>query len=157
MEKQTKKDVQVFLDNLKYDFKDLGNYIADNTKQVAKGVGLIAGLFIAYKVGQASELNQIIKSQSTTELTQPYHGFNPKVDISNVNAEQYLLDMDRGDQFKYHGKKITLLKRIDDEESDNQGYNDYFMIGNQINIISTGNLNSKTIDNVFGDSHGKQR
>jgi len=104
----------------------------------------------SFYIGKGVELDKIMKLQHTKEITNPYHGFNPKADISKVNAEEFLLDMDKGEQFSYRGKIITLLKRIDDKEPTNTGYTDYFMIGNQINMINTSNLNAKTIDQVFG-------
>lgn len=150
MEEHKKNAGQIFLDNLNSNAHEIANYIADNPKKMIQGIGFIMALGLSYKIGQGTELNRIIKLQNTKELTNPYRGFNSKVDISKENAEHFLLNMDQGEQFRYHGKKITLLQRTDDKEPTNQGYTDYFMIGNQINMINTSNLNSKTIDQVFG-------
>jgi hypothetical protein len=136
--------------NLKTNYNARESHISNPIYNLIAGGLIVAASIVGAKVGKGIELNNIMKIQNTKELTNPYHGYDPKADISKTNAEKYLLDMDKGEQFKYHGKKITLLQRSVDKEPTNTGYTDYFMIGNQITMLNTSNLNAKTIDDVFG-------
>lgn len=125
-------------------------------KTIICGAILTATSQFSYKTGQGVERNKIMRLENAKEVKHPYRGFNPKADISKENAEQYLLDMHRGDQIRYKGAVITLLKRYNDMESSNTGVTDYFVVSNSGALKSgvveknTSNLNAKTIDQVFG-------